>query len=89
MPAKLFDAMAMGKPIVATDVSDIPAVLEGCGLVVPAGDVNALSQGISYVLDHPVEAAEMGKRARQKCVDHYSWEAMERGLLKVFPPSEL
>jgi glycosyltransferase involved in cell wall biosynthesis len=86
MPAKLFDAMAMSKPIVATDVSDIPSVLQDCGLVVPAGDVRALSQGISYMLEHPVEAAEMGGRARQKCVDHYSWEAMERVLLGIFSP---
>ncbi len=85
MPAKLFDAMAMGKPIVATNVSDIPSVLQGCGIVVPAGDVKALEQGISNVLEHPLEAAEMGHRARQKCVEHYSWEAMERTLLKVFP----
>jgi glycosyltransferase involved in cell wall biosynthesis len=84
MPAKLFDAMAMGKPIVATNVSDIPSVLQGCGLVVPAGDVKALSKGISNMLEHPLEAAEMGRRARQKCVEHYSWEAMERMLLEVF-----
>jgi glycosyltransferase involved in cell wall biosynthesis len=84
MPAKLFDAMAMSKPIVATDVSDIPSVLWDCGLVVPAGDVKALSQGISYMFEHPVEAAEMGRRARQKCIEHYSWETMERLLLGVF-----
>jgi glycosyltransferase involved in cell wall biosynthesis len=84
MPAKLFDAMAMSKPIVATDVSDIPSALQDCGLVVPAGDVKALSQGISFMLKHPVEAADMGRRARQKCIEHYSWETMERHLLSVF-----
>src|SRR5207244_7801306 len=35
VPAKLIDAMAMARPIVATDVSMISAILDGCGVVVP------------------------------------------------------
>ena len=37
VPAKLFDAMALGRPIVSTRVSMIPEILEGCGLLVAAG----------------------------------------------------
>src|SRR5207247_2673007 len=36
VPAKIFDAMALGRPIVATSVSMIPEILEGAGAVVPA-----------------------------------------------------
>jgi glycosyltransferase involved in cell wall biosynthesis len=35
MPCKVFEAMAMGKPILANAVSDLPEVLEGCGRLVP------------------------------------------------------
>ncbi len=84
VPAKLFDAMAMAKPIVATAVSDVPAILDGCGLVVPPGDVEALADRIRYVLDNPREATQLGMAARHKCVRDYSWEAMERVLLQVF-----
>ncbi len=35
MPMKVYDAMAMGCPIVATAVSDLPQVLEGCARLVP------------------------------------------------------
>jgi glycosyltransferase involved in cell wall biosynthesis len=83
VPAKVFDAMAMAKPIVSTAVSDIPSILDGCGLVVPAGDLDALAGEILYVLEHPVEAAEMGMRARRRCVERYSWDAMERVLKEV------
>jgi glycosyltransferase involved in cell wall biosynthesis len=83
IPAKIFDAMAMAKPIVATAVSDIPSILDGCGLVVPPGDLDALANGIAYILEHPVEATEMGTRARQRCVERYSWDAMDRVLKKV------
>jgi glycosyltransferase involved in cell wall biosynthesis len=35
MPLKAVDAMAMGRPIVASAVSDLPELLDGCGRVVP------------------------------------------------------
>jgi glycosyltransferase involved in cell wall biosynthesis len=83
VPAKIFDAMAMAKPIVATAVSDIPSILDGCGLVTPPGDLDALASKILYVFEHPVEAAEMGMRARQTCIKRYSWDAMELALKEV------
>lgn len=65
MPAKIFDAMAMGRPIVATAVSDIPDILsEGCGLIVTPGDVYALAEAIAYMLDDPAAAERMGFAAR-------------------------
>ena len=83
-PAKIFDAMAMAKPIIATAVSDIPSILDGCGLVVPSGDVASLADKIRYILDNTDEATQLGREARYKCVRYYSWEAMERVLLQVF-----
>jgi glycosyltransferase involved in cell wall biosynthesis len=75
LPAKLIDAMAMARPIVATAVSDIPRLLEGCGLVVPPGDSAALVRAFQWVFDHPTEAGEMGLRARDRMVSELSCEA--------------
>lgn len=80
VPAKLFDAMAMGRPIVSTAVSDIPAILENCGVVVPPGDVAALSAAIAYLLDHPAKASMLGNAARRKCVEKFSLRAASRVL---------
>jgi glycosyltransferase involved in cell wall biosynthesis len=80
MPAKIYDAMAMARPIVATQISDIPETLAGCGVVVPPGDVNALAGGIAHLLDHPDEARNLGLAARAKCVQMYSWNAMQYSL---------
>ena len=49
--------MALGRPLVSTRVSMIPEVIEGCGLLAPAGDVPALAHVIGRLLDHPDEAA--------------------------------
>ena len=84
MPAKVFDAMAMAKPIIATAVSDFPEILDGCGWIVEHENPERLSKIIRYVLTNSEEAAEMGQRARQKCIENYSWDAMEKILTKIF-----
>ena len=88
VPAKVFDAMAMAKPVVATAVSDLPAILSGCGWITPPQDPRQLAQTIGYVLDHPAEAAECGRAARRRCRHIYSYDAMDRVLHAVFAPYE-
>lgn len=88
VPAKVFDAMAMAKPIIATNVSDLPEILDGCGWIVEPEKPKELAKTIQYVLDNPKEAGEIGWKARQKCIDKYSWDAMENTLLKVFKKYE-
>ena len=84
LPAKLFDAMAMARPIVGTNISDMPHILSGCGLVVPPSDPSALAQAISWLLDHPDEATALGASARAKCIAEYSWDKMQGELDPLF-----
>jgi len=84
VPAKLIDAMSMARPIIATAVSDIPQILDGCGWVVEPDDVEQLRQTIAYVLANADVAAEMGRRARAKCIAEFSLERMEEALTHVF-----
>ncbi len=88
MPAKLFDAMALGVPVVSTAVSDIPEVLEGAGWVVPPGSPEALGAAIRESLADPEEARSRAALARERCVERYSWNAMERVLGDVFDALE-
>ncbi len=82
VPAKLFDAMALARPIVATAVSMIPEILDGCGVVVPPGDVGALAGALGRLLDDPPAAAALGRRARARCVAEYSFAAARA---RLFP----
>jgi len=83
MPAKLFDAMAMARPVVATAVSDIPRALDGCGWVVEPDSPDALARGIAEVLDDPDRARGAGEAARRRCVVEFSFDAMEKTLAAV------
>lgn len=84
VPAKVFDAMAMAKPVIATDVSDLPEILDGCGWIVEPEQPESLAQAITYVLEHPEEAEQKGQKARIKCLENYSWDAMENILGNIF-----
>lgn len=69
LPARMLEAMAAARPIVATDVCDASRWLaDGAGVVVTPGSAPDLAAGIEYVLDHPDEAAAMGRRAQQRLV---------------------
>lgn len=84
VPAKVFDAMAMAKPVVATNVSDLPKILDDCGWLVEPGRPEELANAIRYILDNPENAKERGQRARQRCKDRYSYDAMEEVLVSIF-----
>jgi len=80
MPCKVFEAMAMAKPIIASAVSDLPLVLEGCGWTVPPDDAGRLARCIQWAFTHPEEAASQGQRARQKCMAQYSRQVVSSQL---------
>ena len=72
MPCKVFEAMAMARPVIASAVADMPRILDGCGWTVPPDDMGALARQIQWVFDHPQESAETGRLARQTCAEKYS-----------------
>ena len=83
IPARLFDAMSMAKPIIATRVSDIPEVLEDCGYLVDPSEPGQLADGIQYILSHPGEAKAKGYAARERCKQRYDMHTLECGLREL------
>jgi glycosyltransferase involved in cell wall biosynthesis len=65
--ASIKEAMAMGRPIVATDVGGAKEILEEgvTGLVVPPADPGALASAVLFLLEDPARAGAMGARARE------------------------
>jgi len=78
VPGKVFEAMAMARPIIATAVGDLKEILDGCGFVVPARSAERLAAGLDWILSNPDEAAALGQKARLRCEELYSWDAMEQ-----------
>jgi glycosyltransferase involved in cell wall biosynthesis len=74
-PTKLFEYMAMGRPIVASDLDQIGEVLRDgeTALLVPPADPDALAQSILRVLDEPELAERLGARARERALAKHTW----------------
>jgi glycosyltransferase involved in cell wall biosynthesis len=85
-PVKLFEYMAAGLPVIATDVPLWRAVLErhGCGVCVPHGSPRRLGEAIGALLDDDERARGMGERGRAAAVEHYSWETQSAVLLELY-----
>ncbi|MCI0547186.1 MAG: glycosyltransferase, partial [Candidatus Rokubacteria bacterium] len=83
VPAKIFDAMALGRPLVSTRVSMITEILDGCAVLVPPGDVAALGGAIGHLLDDAATARRLGELARARCVERYSFAAARRALFPL------
>lgn len=75
-PKALYEAMACGLPVVATDAFGVGEHFSAeHGVKIRAGDVDALREAIQYLVDHPDAAAQKGAAARGFALEHYSVEA--------------
>jgi glycosyltransferase involved in cell wall biosynthesis len=84
LPLKIFDYLAAGRPIVATNISTHRAVLtrRTAVLVEPAAD--ALAQGIVSVLRSPSKGRELGEAARQYAFEHLGWNRFVRSVGEIY-----
>jgi glycosyltransferase involved in cell wall biosynthesis len=71
LPVVLLEAMACGRAIVATQVGGIPEVLEDgrTGVLVAAGDPEALADALADLLDRPEFAAALGRAAAERAAE--------------------
>jgi glycosyltransferase involved in cell wall biosynthesis len=68
LPNVLLEAMVAGRACVATPVGGIPEVLEGVGLLVPVGDVAALTSTLQELARDPERRAHLGALAHARAV---------------------
>jgi len=74
----LLEAMAAGRPIVASRVATIPEVVvdSETGLLVPAGDPQALADALAELADQPALAHQFGGAGRERLRRHFSIDKM-------------
>jgi glycosyltransferase involved in cell wall biosynthesis len=85
-PLKVFEYMAVGKPVITTDVKPISDPVEDgeTGILVPPGDSEALGTAIMDILANESKAKAMGAAARESMSANYSWNLVARQLGAIF-----
>jgi L-malate glycosyltransferase len=84
MSNAVMEAMAAGRPIVATDVGGIPELLLDRGILVPPGDPAALATGIGNLLSDRARAARLGAQARRWSRDHLHVNRMVDDHVRIY-----
>lgn len=81
----IVEALAMGKPIIITDfpVNYIDVEKEGVGFKIQPSDANGWKNAIQWLLEHPSESAEMGKRSLALAKKKYNYEIFCTNTLKA------
>jgi glycosyltransferase involved in cell wall biosynthesis len=86
LPNKLFQYMAAGLPVVASDFPQIRAVVEdsGTGVTVDTADPGRLAAAITGVLARPDRGQGMGRAGREAVIDRFHWGVAEAALLAAY-----
>ena len=85
-PTKLFEYMAAGLPVVASDFPVWRDIVDGakCGLLVDPSDPSAIAQAIDTLLSDPLAAETMGMNGQRAVIERYSWEAEQHALVGLY-----
>ena len=88
-PLKVVEYMAVGLCPVASDLGDLPALLDhgNRGVLVPAGDAESLASAFLELAHDRVRAAELGCRAREHVFGARTWEKNAQVVLDSFRAS--
>jgi glycosyltransferase involved in cell wall biosynthesis len=86
LPLCILEAMAHGRPVVASAVGGIPELVEDgvTGLLVQPGDVEALRAALERLLADPVLRRRMGRAARRRVTELCSRERVAEATLSAY-----
>ena len=86
LPLKLFEYMAAGLPVIASNFPLWKEIVEGngCGICVDPLNPEEIAKAIKYLMKHPGSTEQMGKNGRRAVIEKYTWEKEGKKLLDLY-----
>jgi colanic acid/amylovoran biosynthesis glycosyltransferase len=86
IPVVLMEAMAMGLPVISTQHSGIPELVEHgvSGFLVPERDTDGLAEKIKDLIEHPELCVQIGQKGRMKVEESYNINQLNNQLVGIF-----
>lgn len=77
------EAMAAGRPLVASDIPGYAAVIGDAGVLVPPGDAQALSRALGALLDDPARLQDLAEQGRKRA-SGFDWPIVAEEIESVY-----
>lgn len=86
LPTKLFEYLGAGLPVIISNTLQCSSIVREhqCGLVVDVDDVDSIARAITYLVENPAAAQEMGRRGRILVTEHYQWSSEAKKLVRLY-----
>lgn len=85
-PTKLFDSLAHGVPVVASDIGDVREILEtyNCGIIVDETNPDEVANAINKIALDPDLRISMAQNGLKLIKEKYNWNYMAKKLLEIY-----
>jgi glycosyltransferase involved in cell wall biosynthesis len=85
-PTKFFDSLAMGVPVIVSDMGGLKEIIDRyhCGIVVDERNPEEVAEAIKKMIENPALRHEMALNGLRAIKENYNWELMQERLLKTY-----
>jgi len=86
MPTKLFEYLGAGLPVIVSNTFEKSSIVQEheCGIVVDPFDITAIARAMTFLIENPAIAEQMGERGRQLITNRYQWTSEAKKLTTLY-----
>lgn len=86
LPTKIYECMSIGLPVILSNTAYTRKAVERYqfGICVNPENVDEIAASISFLLDHPEKARQMGENGRKAVKEEFNWSLEEKKLLALY-----
>lgn len=86
LPVSLLEAMAAGKPVIASNVGGISDLIKDGinGFLVESKDAEQIAKKINYLLEHPAERIRMGLESKKLVEENFTWDKIAEKTIEIY-----